>query len=156
MISIKKTNREKNQKKQKPNASKKFTRKTALTVGKTPTAKGEAAKSRPGKNRVPRKKKSGRTASAVRRKSQSVDTVSLQPKGMGTRAGVGAGDLQDISILENVDSESAEELLEEGQAFEAGIISGVENAPDADKSEVTTHEVPQDDVPGEYDNKDRP
>jgi hypothetical protein len=52
-----------------------------------------------------------------------------------------------------VDSESAEELLEEGQAFEAGIISGVEDAPDADKSEVTTHEVPQDDVPGEYDDK---
>jgi hypothetical protein len=42
-------------------------------------------------------------------------------------------------LLENVDSESAEELLEEGQAFEAGIISGVEGAPDADKSEVTTH-----------------
>jgi len=69
---------------------------------------------------------------------------------------VGSGDLQGISILENVDSESAEELLEEGQAFEAGIISGVEDAPDADKSEVTTHEVPQDDVPGEYYDKDRP
>jgi hypothetical protein len=64
--------------------------------------------------------------------------------------------LQGISILENVDSESAEELLEEGQAFEAGVISGVEDAPDADKSEVTTHEVPQDDVPGEYYDKDRP
>ena len=62
--------------------------------------------------------------------------------------------MMSISILENVDSESAEELLEEGQAFEAGIISGVEGAPDADKSEVTTHEVPQDDVPGEYDDKD--
>ena len=35
-------------------------------------------------------------------------------------------------------------------------ISGVEDAPDADKSEVTTHEVPQDDVPGEYYDKDRP
>jgi hypothetical protein len=125
-------------------------------VGKTPTANGEAAKSKPGKNKDSRKEKSGRATSAVRRKSQSVETVSLEPKGLGTRAGVGAGDLQDISILENVDSESAEELLEEGQAFEAGIISGVEDAPDADKSEVTTHEVPQDEVPGEYDNKDRP
>jgi len=97
-----------------------------------------------------------RATAAVRRKSQSVETVSLEPKGLGTRAGVGSGDLQGISILENVDSESAEELLEEGQAFEAGIISGVEDAPDADKSEVTTHEVPQDDVPGEYDDKGRP
>lgn len=156
MMSIKKTNREKNQKKQKPKASKKFTRKTRLAVGETATAKGEAAKSKPGENKVSRKKKSGRATSAVRRKSQSVETVLLEPKSLGTRAGVGAGDLQDISILENVDSESAEELLEEGQAFEAGIISGVEDAPDADKSEVTTHEVPQDDVPGEYDKKDRP
>ena len=93
---------------------------------------------------------------AVRRENQSVETLSLEPKGLGTRAGVGAGDLQGISILENVDSESAEELREEEQAFEAGIISGVEDAPDADKPEVTTHEVPQDDVPGEYDDKDRP
>ncbi len=54
----------------------------------------------------------------MRRKSQSVETVSLEPKGLGTRAGVGSGDLQGISILENVDSESAEELLEEGQAPE--------------------------------------
>jgi hypothetical protein len=156
MMSIEKTNRKKNQQKQKPKASKKFTRKTRLAMGKAPTAKGEAAKSKPGKNKVSRKKKSGRATLAVRRKSQSLETVSLEPKGLGTRAGVGAGDLQDISVLENVNSESAEELLEEGQAFEAGIISGVEDAPDADKSEVTTHEVPQDDVPGEYDNKDRP
>src|SRR6266481_8099063 len=156
MMSIKKTNRKKNQQKQKPKASKKFTRKTRLAMGKAPTAKGEATKSNPGKNKVSRKKKSGRATSAVRRQSQSVETVSLEPKGLGTRAGVGAGDLQDISVLENVDSESAEGLLEEGQAFEAGIISGVEDAPDADKSEVTTHEVPQDDVPGEYDDKDRP
>ena len=154
MMSIKKTNRKKNQEKQKPRASKKFTRTARLAAGKKPTAKSKAAKSKPAKNKVSRKQKSVRATVAVPRKSQSVETVSLEPKGLGTRAGVGAGDLQDISILENVDSESAEELLEEGQAFEAGIISGVEDAPDADKSEVTTHEVPQDDVPGEYDDKD--
>ncbi len=123
---------------------------------KKTTAKSKVVKSKPAKNKVSRKKKIVRATAAVPRKSQSVETVSLEPKGLGTRAGVGAGDLQGISILENVDSESAEELLEEGQAFEAGIISGVEDAPDAGKSEVTTHEVPQDDVPGEYDNKDRP
>jgi hypothetical protein len=53
-----------------------------------------------------------------------------------------------------VDSESAEELLEEGNAFEAGIIEGVENAKDPDVSEVTTREVPEDDVPEEYLNDD--
>ncbi|HXM95475.1 MAG TPA: hypothetical protein VOA64_14680 [Candidatus Dormibacteraeota bacterium] len=155
-MSIKKTNRKKNQKKQKPRASKTFTQKARLTAKIKPKAKSKAAKSKPAKNKVSHKKKTVRATAAVRRKNQSVETVSLEPKGLGTRAGVGAGDLQGISILENVDSESAEELLEEGQAFEAGIISGVEDAPDADKSEVTTHEVPQDDVPGEYDDKDRP
>ena len=152
-MSIKKANRKKNQK---PRASKKFTRKARLAAEKQTTAKSKAAKSKPAKNKVSRKKKIVHATAAVRRKSQSVETVSLEPKGLGTRAGVGSGDLQGISILENVDSESAEGLLEEGQAFEAGIISGVEDAPDADKSEVTTHEVPQDDVPGEYDDKDRP
>jgi len=155
-MNIKKTNRKKTQKKERPRASKKFTRKARLAAGKKTTAKSKAAKSKPAKNKFSRKKKIVRATAAVRRKSQSVETVSVEPKGLGTHAGVGAGDLQGISILENVDSESAEELLEEGQAFEAGIISGVEDAPDADKSEVTTHEVPQDDVPGEYDNKDRP
>src|SRR2546425_11894966 len=154
-MSVKKTNRKKNQKKERPRASKKFTRKARVAAGKKTTAESKAAKSKPAK-KVSRKTKIVRATAAVRRKSQSVETVSLEPKGLGTRAGVGAGDLQGISILENVDSESAEELLEEGQAFEAGIISGVEDAPDAGKSEVTTHEVPQDDVPGEYDEKDRP
>jgi hypothetical protein len=48
------------------------------------------------------------------------------------------------------DSESVEELLEEGQAFEAGVVDGVENAPDADQGEIHTREVPEDDVPQEY------
>ena len=48
------------------------------------------------------------------------------------------------------DSESVDELLEEGQALEAAAISGVEDAPDPDEGEVVTHEVPEDDVPEEY------
>jgi len=43
-----------------------------------------------------------------------------------------------------------EELVEEGQFFEAEVIGGVENAPDADEGEVRTKEVPEDDVPTEY------
>jgi len=52
------------------------------------------------------------------------------------------------------DSESVEELLEEGSSFEAGVVFGVENSKDPSVSEVTTHEVPEDDVPGEYLNQD--
>ncbi|MGH9665020.1 MAG: hypothetical protein ACRD9L_11405 [Bryobacteraceae bacterium] len=48
------------------------------------------------------------------------------------------------------DSQSVEELAEDGQAFEAEAIDGVENAADPDVAEVTTKEVPEDDVPPEY------
>jgi hypothetical protein len=41
-------------------------------------------------------------------------------------------------------------LAEEGQFFEAAIASGIEDAPDADVAEVKTKQVPTDDVPGEY------
>ena len=66
-----------------------------------------------------------------------------------------SGDTQGLSNLAGADSESVEELLEEGQSFEAGIIRGVENAPDADVAEVTTREVPQDDVPLEYQEREQ-
>lgn len=88
--------------------------------------------------------------------SQSVQTISVKPKALRARAGAGGGDYGGVSTVQNVDSESADELLEEGQSFEAGIVSGVEDAADADESEVRTHEVSQDDVPEEYDDKDRP
>jgi hypothetical protein len=64
-----------------------------------------------------------------------------------------SGDTQGLSKRESVDSESVEELVEEGQAFEAEVVEGVEDAPDPDVSEVKTHEVPEDDVPTEYDEK---
>ncbi len=46
--------------------------------------------------------------------------------------------------------EDVKELLEEGQSFEAEAIMGVEDAPDADVSEVRTKQIPEDDVPDEY------
>jgi hypothetical protein len=42
--------------------------------------------------------------------------------------------------MESADSESVGELLEEGNAFEAEIVKGVQDAPDADESEVQTHQ----------------
>lgn len=71
-------------------------------------------------------------------------------RGLGPEAGGQAGDTEGLSEEESVDSESVEELVEEGQAFEAGVISGVENAPDADQGGVRTRQVPVDDVPQEY------
>lgn len=65
-----------------------------------------------------------------------------------------AGDLQGLSDVEGADSESVDELLDEGNAFEADAVRGVEDADNADESEVHTHEVPEDDVPDEYLKKD--
>jgi hypothetical protein len=66
-----------------------------------------------------------------------------------------SGDTQQISNIPDADSESVEELVEEGNSFEAGVIEGVEDVPDADVAEVTTREVPEDDVPEEYRDQDR-
>jgi len=63
-----------------------------------------------------------------------------------------SGDTQGLSDIEEADSESVEELTEEGQGLEADLIDAVENSPDPDVSEVRTREVPQDDVPEEYEN----
>jgi len=63
---------------------------------------------------------------------------------------VEAGDLQGLSDRESADSESVDELLEEGNSFEAGVVSGVEDADNHDEREVHTHELPEDDVPEEY------
>jgi N utilization substance protein A len=65
-----------------------------------------------------------------------------------------SGDLQQISDIAGADSESVEELLEEGNAFEAEAVKGVQDAKDPDVSEVTTRQVPEDDVPEEYLNDD--
>lgn len=61
---------------------------------------------------------------------------------------------QELPNVAAADSESVEELVEEGNAFEANAVYGVENAPDPSVSEVTTRQVPEDDVPGEYLNQD--
>jgi len=59
-------------------------------------------------------------------------------------------DFQGLSRAQQADSESVEELVEEGNIAEAGAVAGVERADDEDTREVQTHEVAEDDVPGEY------
>ena len=55
-----------------------------------------------------------------------------------------------LSNRASADSESVDELLDEGNAFEAGVVSGVERADNSEGKEVRTKEVPEDDVPEEY------
>jgi len=65
-----------------------------------------------------------------------------------------SGDSEGLSTEPVADSESVEELLSEGQAFEAEVVDAVENAPDPEQGPLRTREVPEDDVPEEYLDKD--
>jgi hypothetical protein len=101
------------------------------------------------------KKKAGaKSASAARKQApgsnQRLDTEAFAPQGLRSRSAGQSGDLQGLSNAEGADSESVDELIEEGNAFEADVVAGVQSAGDADEKEVRTHEVPEDDVPGEY------
>lgn len=92
-----------------------------------------------------------------KRDDESTRTYATVPgteKGLGPDSGGQSGDTQGLPELPGADSESVSELLEEGQSFEAEVISGVENAPDADVKEVRTKQMLEDDVPSEYDNPD--
>jgi hypothetical protein len=86
----------------------------------------------------------------VRATSQSVLTVAFPAEGPETRSGRQSGDLQGLSSVEGADSESVDELLEEGNAFEADVVAGVEDAGNAEEKEVRTHAVSEDDILGEY------
>jgi hypothetical protein len=91
---------------------------------------------------------------AVKKESSELirtHTVVRDRKTPGGAASAGqSGDLQGLSDVAGADSESVQELLEEGQTFEAAAVRGVENAPDADVAEVHTKQIPEDDVPEEY------
>ena len=76
--------------------------------------------------------------------------ASSRERGTGPASAGQSGDTQGLPDVEEAGSESVTELVEEGQSFEAQVIAGVENAPDADVAEVRTTQVPEDDVPLEY------
>lgn len=121
-------------------------------VKKPKTAKaltrGKLAAKKKNRGRTRAKKKT--SSSNLRGKANAAQLASYGQKGLGPATGGQAGDTQGLSSVLDVDSESVEELLEEGQSFEAEIVDGVENAPEPDQGEVRTRQVPEDDVPEEY------
>jgi hypothetical protein len=125
--------------------SKKVARRTTSPKKKV-TGKARLKKATPRKG-TPKKKRRG--------KIQSVAAAAFEPEGLRKRSGGQAGDLQGLSSMAGADSESVDELLEEGNAFEAEVVKGVQQAADADESEVVAHEVPEDDVPEEYLDRDQ-
>ena len=140
--------------------SKKIAGKKAAPKKKAPAKKPAKKKTPPKKivvkmkpvaKKASRGKPRGASIRPVRGKLEDVDTLAFTPPGRGARSAGQSGSLQGLSDVESADSESVDELIEEGNAFEAEVIKGVEDAPD--EEEVHTHEVPEDDVPGEYDDQ---
>jgi len=137
-----------------------------MTPKKTKAKKTKARKSRlagrkiaakAGTKKTKKKKtlKSTRRGPGTKGSPSEGELVSFETRGRGARSAGQSGDTQGLSAVPDVDSESVEELLEEGQSFEAEVVDGIENAPDADEGEVRTKEVEEDDVPEEYQKPDR-
>ena len=138
---------------------KKSAAKKAASARKKTTRKA-APKKRTAKKSLATKKKSSAkqkpaTKKATRRRAEVINPVTPSGRrGLGPESGGQSGDTQGLSRRSYDDSESVEELMEEGQYMEAEAVSGVENAPDADQGEVRTREVLEDDVPEEYTDRD--
>jgi hypothetical protein len=130
---------------------KKTTRKKTSAGRKTGTLRRTAAR----RKKVPRSSQRSRPKQMIRtpRRSPLVtsldDAATSRPRDLGAHAAGQSGDTQGLSSVEEADSESVEELVEEGQDFEAGAVAGVE-AADASQGEVHTKQVLEDDVPLEY------
>jgi hypothetical protein len=82
--------------------------------------------------------------------SWTYDTVSNKAEGLGPDSAGQSGDTEGLPDVAEAGSESVEELVEEGQNFEAEAVDGVEEASGEEVAEVHTREVPEDDVPIEY------
>jgi hypothetical protein len=144
----------------------KKTKKKHTKLKKTAAGKGRPVKKKIGKKLAKKKaapkkkpalKKAAAKTKAIGKKTIGKKTEGVKPVDafkMPPRPAVQAGDLQGLSNAETVDSESVGELIEEGNAFEADVVAGVQDADSHDEREVRTHEVPEDDVPGEYLDKD--
>jgi len=140
----KKTARKKPQKKAAP---KKTSSKKPATHKIAVKAKTSATKKRHAKTAKVSKKR-------LQGKGQSVNFGPFAAEEAKAASAGQSGSLQGLSNAPGADSESVDELIEEGNAFEGGVVSGVEAADNADEQEVRTHEVPEDDVPEEYRNQD--
>jgi hypothetical protein len=125
------------------------------------TGKSARGKKSQGSAKTVKKRKSpGKSASKITpaRRQKALRASAQRLPSSWAREGAASdqqsGDLEGLSRVEQADSESVDELVEEGNVFEAGAVAGVEAADDEDTKEVRTHEVPEDDVPDEYLDKD--
>lgn len=144
--------------------STKRTTKKAAPRAKRSTAKRAASKVAAGKRATKRPRAASKKRAAppeprvpgAQRGLASYALLDLPEGGMGADSGGQSGDIERLTANAGADSQSVRELSEEGQSFEAAVIDGVERALDPDQGEVTTREVPEDDVPREYLQQEQP
>jgi len=125
--------------------SKKVT-KSRRGPSKKVTSRSRSAKKKSAKKVTAKK----RVRSRKTRKPTQPESAVFEQGQVRSRSGAQSGDLQGLRDIEGADSESVDELIEEGNAFEADVVAGVEHADEDQEREVHTHEVPEDDVPEEY------
>jgi hypothetical protein len=131
--------------------TKKKATKSKTTASKKVTKRVKRPKKLARKKPVPKKAAKKKSAKKPARKSRArAEVAPFSVNRPDSRFGGQSGDLQGLSNVERADSESVDELLEEGNSFEAEVLSGVEDAGARAEREVHTREVPEDDVPGEY------
>lgn len=144
--------------KRKKTKSKQTKSKTATSkrAKKTLPRRSATNPKRTAKKKQVKKKSSSKLSSARKNKRPSRRAQQLESSlnRRGAQGSEQSGDLEGLSRAEQADSESVDELVEEGNIFEAGAVAGVEEADDQDTREVHTHEVSEDDVPDEYLDKD--
>ena len=120
--------------------------------GKKAAAKKSVVKKVAKKKGAPKRKPMSAAKAGAPRKGRAQEKVYPMPAvtESGRRSGLRSGDLQGLARPEGAASESVDELLEEGNTFEAGIVEGVERADDREERPVRTRQMPEDDVPREY------
>src|SRR5713226_9354102 len=108
-------------------AKEKTTKKPKRTARKkaTPTKVGKRPKKLAKKQSAPKRAKNKKVAVAKQpRKMERVGEVAFPPERRARRSGEQSEDLQGLSRIVTADSESVDELIEEGNAFEADVVAG--------------------------------
>jgi hypothetical protein len=77
------------------------------------------------------------------------------PETDAPETGISAGDLEGLETDDNEDFESVAELVAEGQDLEAEEVESIENAPNADQSELKPRKVPSGNKPGKFSDRNR-
>ena len=81
-----------------------------------------------------------RRADERRDRDAELDELGSDPGQVGPESGGQSGDAQDLETDSEAGDESVEELSEDDQAYEAGVIEGVEKAGDHPERPARSHE----------------